>query len=82
MADLRQDILEIVATVTEKGQTEILPDAHLVKDIGADSMNALEILAAIEKRYRIVIPEDKLPEMTTLNKIIGLVEQSMKRKKK
>ena len=81
MADLRQDILEIVAIVTEKDQTEILPDAHLVKDIGADSMNALEILAAIEKKYRIVVPEDKLPEMVTLNKIVDLVEKSLKKKK-
>lgn len=81
MADLRQEIIEIVSTITEKKPEEILPDAHLVKDIGADSMNALEILAAIEKKYRIVVPEDKLPEMTTLNKIIGLVEISLKKKK-
>lgn len=81
MADLRQAILEIVSTITEKKPEEILPDAHLIQEVGADSMNALEILAALEKKYRIVIPEDKLKELTTLNKIIDLVEKSINKKK-
>lgn len=79
MADLKKDILEIVSTVIEKEPKDIPLDAHLVQDIGADSMMALEILAALEKKYRIVIPEDKLKEMTTVNKIIGMVESAKKR---
>ena len=42
-------------------------------------MMALEILAALEKKYRIVIPEEKLKEMTTVNKIITMVETAKKR---
>ncbi|HAJ57448.1 MAG TPA: acyl carrier protein [Candidatus Omnitrophica bacterium] len=79
MADIKKDVLEIVSMVVEKDAKEIPLDAHLIQDVGADSMMALEILAALEKKYRIVIPEDKLKEMTTVNKIIAMVETAKKR---
>ena len=81
MADIRSEVLEIVSTVIEKKPDQIPPDAHLVQDVGADSMMALEILAALEKKYKIVIPEEKLKELTTLNKIIEMAEKSVKKKK-
>ncbi|HAJ57551.1 MAG TPA: acyl carrier protein [Candidatus Omnitrophica bacterium] len=75
-----QEILGVVSTILEKEPSEIPLDAHLIQDVGADSMMALEILAALEKKYKIVIPEDKLKDMTTLNKIVSLVETAKKRK--
>jgi acyl carrier protein len=77
---IRKDVLEIVGTVIEKDPEKIPLDAHLVQDMGADSMMALEILAAIEKKFRIVIPEERLKDMTTANHIIKLVENSPRKK--
>ncbi len=79
--NITQEIIEIVSTVLEKEPNEIPLDAHLIQDVGADSMMALEILAAMEKKYKIIIPEDKLKEMTTVNKIIELVESAKKKSK-
>lgn len=76
---IRDEILSIISTVIEKDPKEIPPDAHLIQEVGADSMMALEILAALERKYKIVIPEDKLKEMTTVNKIIAMVEKAKKR---
>ncbi len=76
---VRKEILDIVAMVIEKKADLIPLDSHLIQDVGADSMMALEILAALEKKYRIVIPKEKLKEMTTVNKIIAMVETAGKR---
>ncbi|MFB3918522.1 acyl carrier protein [Candidatus Velamenicoccus archaeovorus] len=76
---IKDEILEIVATVIEKEAGDISLDAHLVQEVGADSMMALEILAALEKKYHIVVPEERLKEMTTVNKIIQMVETARKR---
>jgi acyl carrier protein len=65
----------IVAEVLEMDPAEIQGDAHLVEDLGMDSMKALEILAGVEKRFRIRIPEDHLPKMSTLNRIVDLTTQ-------
>ncbi len=76
-----QEVMSIVSTVVEKKPKDIPLDAHLVQEVGADSMMALEILAAMEKKYKVIIPEERLKEMTTVNKIIEMVETAKKRKK-
>ncbi len=78
---VQEEVLEIVATVIEKDKGEIPLDAHLIQDVGVDSMMALEILAALEKKYRIAVPEEKLKEMTTVNKIIQMVMAAKKKNK-
>lgn len=78
---VQDEVFEIIATVLEKDKSEIPLDAHLIQDVGADSMMALEILAALEKKYRIAVPEEKLKEMTTVNKIVQMV-MAAKRKNK
>ncbi len=80
MQKIRDEILGIVSMIIEKEPHEISPDAHLVEDLGADSMMALEILAALEKKYSIIIPEEKLGSLSTLNKIVGLVMESLEKK--
>ena len=57
---------------------EIQPDAHLVEDLGMDSMMTLEILASLEKKFKIRIPEEELPKITTLNKAIELTKKYVK----
>ena len=45
-----------------------------------DSMMALEILAGLEKKYRIIIPEEALTKFTNLNKTILIVKDILKNK--
>ncbi len=78
---LEQDIRKLVAEVLESKPEEINADAKFVEDLGMDSMMALEILAGIEKKYKMVIPEDMLPKFTTLNQTIGLVKGILEKKK-
>ncbi len=78
--NVEQDIRELVAEILESEPQEIGIDAHFVKDLGMDSMMALELLAAIEKKYRIVIPEDALPKFTGLRTTVTIVEGILKKK--
>lgn len=70
---LEKEIKEIIATISEKDETQITNDSHFVEDLEMDSMMALEVLAALEKKYSIVIPEDELPKITSINKVLDLV---------
>ena len=75
VADLEASVRKIVAEVLEVESDTIQLDAQLVEDLGMDSMKALEILAVIEKRFRIKVPEESLPKMTTLNRVIQIAKQ-------
>ncbi len=76
--NLEQDVRQLVADTIEIEPSQIDPDAHLVEDLGMDSMMALEILAAMEKKYKIQIPEEELPKITTLNRAIELAKKYVK----
>lgn len=73
-----QEITQLIAEIIEMDAAAINPDAHLVEDLGMDSMMALEILASIEKKFRIKIPEDDLPKITTVNRAIELAKKYVK----
>lgn len=78
--NVEQDIRELVAEILESEPQEVGIDAHFVKNLGMDSMMALELLAAVEKKYRIVIPEDALPKFTDLRTTVRIVEGILKKK--
>ena len=80
--NVEKDIRALVAEILETEPNEIDADAKFVKDLGMDSMMALEILAGIEKKYRIVIPEDMLSKFIDLSTTIKLVTELLVKNKK
>lgn len=73
-----QEVTQLIANIIEMNSDQIDPDAHLVEDLGMDSMMALEILAAIEKKFRVKIPEGDLPKITTVNRAVELAKRYVK----
>lgn len=75
---LEQDVKKLIADIIEMDPNEINPDANLVEDLGMDSMMALEILASMEKKYKIKIAEEDLPKITSVNRAIELARKYVK----
>ena len=80
MSNVEKDIRELVAEILEVEPNEIDPEALFVKDLGMDSMMALEILAGIEKRYRIAIPEEMLAKFTSLKETVRIITEILRKK--
>ena len=80
--DVEKDMRALVAEILETEPDQLDLSAKFVKDLGMDSMMALEILAGIEKKYRIVIPEDMLSKFTDLEETIKLVTGILVKNKK
>ncbi len=80
MSDLEKEIKKMIAEIIEAEPEEITPDADLVSEFGVDSMMALEILASLEKKYKIIIPEEELPNMTTMRKILEVTKKYIEEK--
>jgi acyl carrier protein len=79
-SDVVQDIRQLVAEILEVEPETIGGAARFVQDLGMDSMMALEILAGIEKKYRIVIPEESLPKFVSLDATVAIVQDILKHK--
>lgn len=80
--NVESDVRGLIAEVLEMEPDQIKGDAHFVKELGMDSMMALEIMAGIEKKYRIVIPEDALSKFTDLKATVNIVQAILQKKNK
>ena len=63
---LEKEIKSLIAEILETDEDKVTSDANFVEELGMDSMMALEILASIEKKYKIKIPEEYLTKVTSL----------------
>jgi acyl carrier protein len=73
VTDRLEELREIVAEVLELETEELTDDGDFVEVYGADSLRAIEILARIEKRYRVEIPQSELPNMIDLREVYDVV---------
>jgi acyl carrier protein len=75
--NLAAEIKQIISSIIEIPVEELECDAHFVDDMGVDSLLALEMLAALEKRFDIEVPEEDLMQFTTVNKVIEVARQKL-----
>ncbi|MFA5155931.1 MAG: acyl carrier protein [Candidatus Omnitrophota bacterium] len=77
---LENEIRDLIAGIIEKDPSEVTPDAKFFEDLGVDSMMALEIMAGIEKKYKIAIPEEKLTQLATLRETVSVAKEYLAQK--
>lgn len=73
-AELKEKLRGIVSEVSEVDE---IPDDTEFRDLGIDSMMAIEIVAEIERTYKITVPEDELKTLTNLTKVYELVKSKL-----
>lgn len=57
-----------------KDGVEITPDSRIIEDLGADSLDVLQLLMTIEETRGIVIPDEKLAGFTVVRDIVDYLE--------
>jgi acyl carrier protein len=72
--DLKEKLRAIVAEVAELDE---VPDDKPFKDLGIDSMMAIEIIADVERAYKIKIPEEELEQVVDLDSVVRLVSAKL-----
>ncbi len=71
--DARERIIEIVAEIADVPVEKVSPDAMLA-DLDIDSLRGLRIVAAVEKRWGIVVSEDAIGRIRSMRDIFALIE--------
>ncbi|WP_054813911.1 acyl carrier protein [Nocardia arizonensis] len=72
----RADIKVLVCDILELDPEEVTSGSHFVDDHGADSLLAIEILSALEKKYRVKIDQANLTRMSSLDGIHQVLVES------
>jgi acyl carrier protein len=72
--EIRAEIKKLVARVTEREPDEVPDTAHYMDELGVDSLMAMEVMIAVDKKFKIDIPEDEFNKATNVNESVKLVE--------
>jgi acyl carrier protein len=66
-SEIKSRIKQVIGKVLDKETSEIADDANFVFDLGASSMQSLQLLAAFEEEFGIEMDQDKAMEVQTVS---------------
>ena len=73
------ELRELVADVLDLDAAAVTPEAHFVKDLGVDSLLALELAVAMERRYGVKIESTEIVEVLSLRDAQTLLTRKLSR---
>ena len=79
--NLEEELKQIIAFVIEIEPEKVTPDARFIQDLGMDSIKTVELVVAIEQKFKIRIREEELPKIATLRQAVELAKRIMSKGK-
>lgn len=81
MEDVSKRVTKILIEKLGIAESEITPDANLVKDLGIDSLDYAEIVMDFEQTFDIKIPDDDAEKLSTIGSAVSYIESKLNEKK-
>jgi len=75
MSNVEKDVIYIVSDVSGFDEAEITPDTNFAQDLEIDSIKAIEITVALEKKFKISVRDEDVPNITTVKRAVELVNR-------
>lgn len=72
-----EKVREIIAEQLGVDESDVTMDTHLMKDLEADSLDAVEIIMAIEDEYGIEIPDEDAEKFQSVSDLVKFVEANL-----
>jgi acyl carrier protein len=71
--NIEKEIISILSEISGVEEQDIKPETDLAKDLDIDSIKAIEITVAIEKKFKISVRDEDVPKIMTLRQAVELV---------
>jgi len=76
MATVADRVTKIIVDKLGVDESEVLTDAHFINDLGADSLDTVELIMEFEKEFEVAIPDDQAENIQTVGQAIAYLEKS------
>ncbi len=77
MSEVAEKVQEIIVEKLGCKPAEVTENAGFTTDLGADSLDTVELIMELEKQFNIQIPEDKTQEIQTVGDAVKLIEEML-----
>ncbi|NPA68490.1 MAG: acyl carrier protein [Chlorobi bacterium] len=78
MSDIASRVKAIIVDKLGVEESEVTPEASFTDDLGADSLDTVELIMEFEKEFNIAIPDDKAETIATVGDAISYIEENSK----
>ncbi|MBO4989240.1 MAG: acyl carrier protein [Clostridia bacterium] len=70
-----EKVSEMLASQLGVSVAKITPESEIVKDLGADSLDVVELLMTLEEETGITVPDDEVESIKTVQDIVNMIEK-------
>jgi acyl carrier protein len=78
MADISSSVKKIIVDKLGVDESEVTREANFTSDLGADSLDTVELIMEFEKEFNISIPDEQAETITTVGQAIDYLEEHVK----
>jgi len=78
MSDITARVKAIIIDKLGVDENEVTPEASFTNDLGADSLDTVELIMEFEKEFNIAIPDDQAEKIGTVGEAVSYIEENTK----
>ncbi len=78
MSEISTKVKAIIIDKLGVDENEVTPEASFTNDLGADSLDTVELIMELEKEFNIAIPDDQAEKINTVGDAIAYIENNTK----
>jgi acyl carrier protein len=78
--NIASKVKEITSEQLGVDESQITPEAKFVDDLGADSLDTVELVMALEEEFDLEISDEEAEKLTTVNRVISYIEGCLDKK--
>ncbi|MGF7140053.1 acyl carrier protein [Roseimarinus sediminis] len=78
MSDIAGKVTAIIVDKLGVDESEVTPEASFTNDLGADSLDTVELIMEFEKEFDMAIPDDQAEKIGTVGEAIKYIEENTK----
>ena len=75
---IEERIKSIIVEQLGVDATEVVPSAHFIDDLGADSLDTVELVMAVEEEFGVEISDEEAEKAQTVADLIGFIKENAK----
>lgn len=75
---LEEKVKQIIVDQLGVDANEVMPEANFIEDLGADSLDTVELVMAFEEEFAIEIPDEAAEKIVTVNDAIKFIQDMKK----
>ncbi|MCH2214153.1 MAG: acyl carrier protein [Bacteroidota bacterium] len=76
MSDIKSKVTKIIVDKLGVDESEVTTEASFTNDLGADSLDTVELIMEFEKEFNIAIPDDQAEQIGTVGQAVDYIEKN------